>query len=461
MGVAMGLLDFHLSTLRSVPFYSFFIVIQLAFCAFHLFRLNILTAIFGAANTFLFLVAIVFEVFSKDFPFNPVLTSSVFTQYNRTIAINSILVGLSIFYIIVACRLTLGKPEWKSLNAVEKTTLRRMILLLIFLGGFLMFITTPIGSVLETRYAVGQKEGLINSGGLDMLGVIFLQGVLLIVFLLDRIKSRFSKLMFWSAVLMVIQFRLLKGDREILVALFIMYFFLYMITTKHALWKRIGTIAASFVITYLGILFWGNLRANLSTEGTAVALKDAQADIFTTKQDEASRGVVFLNRIDLLPQSYWHLLHSVDLYETGTRLNGQSFKDLPLQMLPKPLTDLVGYERPLNDAWLLAKYRLHMGGIYMLATGYWNYGLWGVAFIAAFTAFFCTWMESWYRRQKPFLWFFYLGFLGGIVNAIFYGWQPLFKSIEIAVLFAFLFKYAFIFYKQHLSRQKFMLSIPA
>ena len=452
-GVVLSIHDAQILILRPVSIYLIFIAAQAAFCALHFFRLNILTAMFGAANTFLFLVAVLFEIFARDYTFNWVQAFSVFTLKNRTLALNSILLGLSLFYLIAAWRLPLSKLEWKPLNLLEKATLRRIAWILLALGGGLMFITTPVGTVLETRYAVGQQEGLVNSGGLDLLGMIMLQGVLLAAFVLDGVKSKHTRILFVAALLMLIQFRLLKGDREVLVAFFLMFFFLYMATTRHGFWKRLRVLSIGVTITYFSIIFWGALRNTISTQGAVAAFEVAQGDLLSAQKDDANSGVAFLNRIDLLPQSYWHLLHCIDLYESGTRLDGQSFRDLPAQMLPKPLTDLVGYERPLNDAWLLAKYRLHLGGIYMLATGYWNYGLLGVGIISVIMGFFCSWMERWYRRQPPYLWFFYLGFLGGIVNAIFYGWQPLFKNIQIAVLFAFLCKYAFIFYKQHLAEK--------
>jgi hypothetical protein len=145
--------------------------------------------------------------------------------------------------------------------------------------------------------------------------------------------------------------------------------------------------------------------------------------------------------VTLLPQSYWHLLHTIDLYHSNVSLEGITFVDLILQSVPGFICDWFGFERPLNGAWRLSQYRIHGGGMYVIAEGFWNFGLFGALIIALGLAILVRYLEIWYRKQETLIACAYFAFLGTFGFSVFYGLQPLVRAFQVALISALIMKY--------------------
>jgi hypothetical protein len=144
-------------------------------------------------------------------------------------------------------------------------------------------------------------------------------------------------------------------------------------------------------------------------------------------------------RVDLLPQSYWHLLHTIDLYQMGFALHGRSFLYLIPQSVPQFITDFFGYVRPDSGPVLLMNYRPHGGGLFVIGEGFWNFGLVGSLMVAGALAFIAAKLEAWFRKKEPLIACTYFAFLGTFAYGMFYGLQTLVKGLEIALIMTMVF----------------------
>jgi hypothetical protein len=142
----------------------------------------------------------------------------------------------------------------------------------------------------------------------------------------------------------------------------------------------------------------------------------------------------------MLPQSYWHLLHTIDLYESGVRLDGASFADLLPQSIPEVVANAVGYQRPPSGPVRLFEYRVHGGGMFIIGEGYWNFGLVGAMLVGLASALLAVKLEAWFRRQDPIVVCSYFATIGTVGFGVYYGLQTFVKSIEIALVLGLVMK---------------------
>jgi hypothetical protein len=113
--------------------------------------------------------------------------------------------------------------------------------------------------------------------------------------------------------------------------------------------------------------------------------------------------------------------------------------------MPAFVADAIGFERPLNTAWLLGHYRAHGGGMFIVAEGYWNFGFFGAGLIAAFISVTTITAEHWIRKQKPIMIGIYLALMGSCGFGLFYGLQGLARALEILIALALLLRLGFRF----------------
>jgi hypothetical protein len=159
-------------------------------------------------------------------------------------------------------------------------------------------------------------------------------------------------------------------------------------------------------------------------------------------------------KIQLLPQAYWHLLEAEYLVENGLSAHGATVYPLLAESIPASIARLIQYRRPLNSAWLLGQYGISSeGGMYVVAEGYWNFGLPGALGLAAILALIAVGLEKWFRSREPLLAGVYLAFIGNLGNGFFYGLQPLARALEMTVVLALLLRWAMARYRSGRSGQ--------
>jgi hypothetical protein len=197
--------------------------------------------------------------------------------------------------------------------------------------------------------------------------------------------------------------------------------------------SRMITLMAVAVIGGSGLFIvqiWPSVRGHAAGSGLISAVID-NADVFTSPGGD--RGIMGVTR---LPQMVWNVLDTVDLYNQGIQRRGQTYVNLIGQQVPKPVAAAVGYERPVSEPLILAQYRSHGGAIYPLAEAYWNFGLLGVAGVAAVIGVFFGLVENWFRRLP--LAFAYIYFTGVLIGFASFGsgTQAFVRIMEVVVLLA-------------------------
>jgi hypothetical protein len=153
-----------------------------------------------------------------------------------------------------------------------------------------------------------------------------------------------------------------------------------------------------FGIIYLA-LFWYlyqsftyvrfNLAASGDPPGVVLMASLEKAVPFLAQEESATfvtnqtSDLIDLNDFPMVGQSIFHMLYTIDLVRRGDALPGTTFLNLIPQAVPEFIANIMDFERPPNDNWLLAKYYRHGGGFLAIANAYWNGGM---VVMAGFTA---------------------------------------------------------------------------
>lgn len=220
-------------------------------------------------------------------------------------------------------------------------------------------------------------------------------------------------------------FKLLRGSRSTAFGFLILLALLYFTLSKSK-WK--GWIIASMIPAALMFLLgWAHVRGHAAEIGVGRALLEGSSStIRDIQQGDATN-------LDRFPKITWDMLETTYLYESGVRRNGETYWNLIPQTLPSFVAEMIGYERPLSEPWILAYYFPHGGGIFTVAEAYWNFGLAGVIGFAWALGWICIWAERFYRSLPPV---FAYGYYGAVVisaeNAL-TGIQTFVRGLEIAL----------------------------
>jgi hypothetical protein len=138
--------------------------------------------------------------------------------------------------------------------------------------------------------------------------------------------------------------------------------------------------------------------------------------------------------VQRLPQVTWNLFDTINLYEAGVRRNGETYFNLFPQAIPKPIAEFIGFERPLAEPRILARYVRHGGAIYPVAEAYWNFGIWGIASLGLVMAVLITWLERLFRRLPIIYTYIYFGGIMLFPGSFFAGTQALARVFEAMLL---------------------------
>ena len=422
------------SRLPASPYLAFGLV-QLVAVATQINRRNLLTAVFGLCLTLMLLMAADIEL-APHLAYNGYLTSAVYTPRLIALAYSVLLCTSSVYHLLTLWFVPHRQWRWRSPDRIEQRLADRLRWVFLVGGTVMVVITVPGSPITDAPYASAlsvQQAGMAAEiSGLSLLGIFLLSFAIVAAVRAKGYASLQFKLSTAYVIALVAYFRLLRGDRGGSLGVFITLAFVFYMSSKKPKWQKNLTMLLSAVLLFGFLQVWAAVRAEAHASG-----------VWTSMATNLSAAYPDLSHpldIQLLPQSYWHLLHTIDLYTSGISLNGRTVPDLVLQSIPSFIADAFHYERPLNGAWLLASYRINSGGIYVIAEGFWNFGMVGALVVAVFLATLAIKLEAWYRNQHPVLASTYFAFLGTFGFGLFYGVQPLVKSLEVALVIAWFFK---------------------
>lgn len=437
-----------------LPTYAYlaFGLVQLFPIILNFTRRNFLTAVFGICLTGILLLATAIE-YTPEPNFDAVMTATSYTPNLIERAYHALLFASSIFHLLTVKLIPKQSWVWTPPDEIEQQFARKAIMIFLPVGILFTYLTVRGSSITEAAYASPEynlSSGLVGSAGIELLSMFLLVFTLVSAVRAWGYESRNFKLTALLVIAVVIYFRVLRGDRAASLGAFTTLALIYYIYSRHTKIAKGVLLTSTAGLLYLFYELWGYVRANAALEGFTTAVVNGLHNGIVEKLfgSEFEPGFNPLN-ITLLPQSYWHLLHTIDLYDSGISLDGTSFIDLIPQSIPGVVSDLIGFERPLNGAWRLAEYRVHGGGMYIVAEGFWNYGLLGAGVIALMLAGMAILLENWHRRQEPLLYCTYFAFLGTFGFGVFYGLQSLVKAFEVAFVISLLMSYALRRYRLH------------
>jgi hypothetical protein len=86
--------------------------------------------------------------------------------------------------------------------------------------------------------------------------------------------------------------------------------------------------------------------------------------------------------------------------------------------------------------------------MFIIAEGYWNFGMLGALLVSTAAAFLALKLEEWFRRQEAIVVCTYFATIGTVGFGTYYGLQTFVKSIEIALVLALAMKLALAYMRK-------------
>ena len=423
----------------STNVYAVMAGVQLAAIVLHLRGSRFLSAVFGFAMTLIFIIAVLVE-WTPDLHFRSVFSENVYQPTVIAGAYHALLLSTSLFYALTLHFLPSRRWLWGTPDPVERQLARKLLRFGIVLTPIAFLLSQGAGLITSGAYSIvtAQTDALITSPGFSLLAIYLVVVTMIAAGRLYELHDlRFMRVVIFCGFL-VFFFHMMRGDRGTALVFFATVGVLYFQKSSGSLPRRCCMLLGCTLALFLLFETWGHVRVHASEMGLLASIVDGwQTEIIGAAKD----GFDPLD-ITLLPQSYWHLLHGVDLYDTGQGLDGYTIYGLIPQAVPSAIANAVGLERPLNSAWLLGEYgRVSGGGMFIIGEGYWNFGLAGAGLVAGWTAVCCIAFERWVEKHPPLLSAAYFGYLGTFGFSIYYGLQPNFRALQISVVIALFMRY--------------------
>jgi len=225
-------------------------------------------------------------------------------------------------------------------------------------------------------------------------------------------------------LLSIVYFRILRGERASVVGFAAFFAVLYYMLSSSR-YKGL-VVGLSCLLTFAFIRVWVVARWEASFLGLFGSLELGLTEFWDWVA--AAKGA------DRVSESFWYMLHVVNLYEGGIRRNGITYLNLIPQMVPAAIADAIGYVRPLAEPWVLAGYVEHGGGIHMTAEAYWNFGLTGMVVVPFVLGWMLIGVEKLYRRLEAIFVYGYFGIIVLNLAALTVGVQSFVRGVEIGLL---------------------------
>ena len=404
-------------------------------------RQAFLSVAYGTVLSFVLTLACWIDV-TTDLQFDSSMSANVFVPELTDRAIAVLVVAASVFY--ASAGYLLARPGSAPVGSGTPCILegKRIVWILAILGVLLLGLTTPSSLITVSPYSTPESEaasGPISAGFLSF-SAAFLLLAALSASVDFRDVSRFERqLLFLVGSAAVVYFRLLRGDRGCFVTWVFASAILWFARSQRTTLAKVGRLSIAGILLFATMEIWGYIRGEAARVGMMGAL--AQGSEIRVGKLQTDSGELNPMNITLFPQSYWQLLHTVDLQDSGVSLNWSSFKDFPVQRIPLILADYFGLDRPLHVAWRLAQYRTHGGGMFVVAEGYWNGGLAGVMAIVLCLSVLAALWDRGFMGARGLSVGIYYGLVGTSITGLTYGFQGFVRATEIALFLALVLRF--------------------
>lgn len=446
-GFAVAMVNYVMATRLPSSAYLAFAVLQLAVVTIQVLRRNLLAGTMGICLTLILLVAALIERAPyKDF--SPTFTASVYRHDTVAMSYAVLLASTCLYHAITLWFVPRQPWVWPPADRAERSFGKVTTWPFLVVGTILLVLTVPGDFIANVSYGTSayfRDAGVAaGKGGLSLLASVFITFAIVAASRLygfHSLRFRFTAVISLAAM---VYFRLSRGSRSGAIGLFATVAFLYYMNSKLRPWKRVAVLlGASFVL-----LFFFNMLADVRATAHRVGFERAIDSSVSSSGSLINHPM----KVNLLPQMYWHLLHCVDLYQMNVRLDGRTFFDLIPEAIPQDISDFFHIQRPLSAAWRLAGYRIHGGGMFVIAEGYWNFGMQGALCVALVLALIAAKLEHWFRVQEPILSCSYFGFLGTFGFGIYYGLQGFMRAFELSLVLALALKFLMKSYRRRFGR---------
>ncbi|MBV9303339.1 MAG: hypothetical protein JOY62_03680 [Acidobacteriaceae bacterium] len=387
-------------------------------------------AIFGFAQTAVLGIALAIQC-AESLNFDAIYTPAVYTPHLVNTAFAVLLSCSSIYYGLVCWLAPKQTWVWRAPDKGE-IAFAKLVRNLSLPAGILLLALTSLGiDIRQVAYGAQDSQGnpIVQSSGLQLIALFLLAFALVSTARVFRLRSFQFIIVATIVVSCIAYFLTMHGDRSGTLVILTTLGFLFWFDAKNKTATKCLVLLIYCAAVFEFYQLWAFVRWNAVFYGLVGAIQE----YFNTSSNSASRGAFDPLAVQLLPQSYWQLLHSIDLYQNGVALGLRRFFDLIPQSIPQFISDYFGYERPINGAWLLSQYRITSGGFFVIAEAYWNSGVWGSLATSAALAGIAIGLERWYRRQSPLFSMTYLPIAGSFGFMLFYGMQPLVKALEVSL----------------------------
>lgn len=377
--------------------------------------------------------------------FNPAFLSPSLTGLANRI----LLLSGNLYYVIIILLAPRSVWKWKAPDIGERSAARLVVGPALLSGIILSFLTRQGGLITSVAYPYNSHAdpGVLSSiSGLELLAPFLLSFAIVAACRAYGFSTWRFRWTVAAALAAVVYFSLLRGNRAGIVFVVTTTLFLFYLCSKTSRLKKSLVLVVTALSTFALLQVWASARNTAASTGLWPAMVEGWHSTIEpmTKHFDPLQ-------VQMLPQSYWHLLDVEYLVENGGSAHGATVYGLFAQSVPGFVARAIHFERPINSAWLIGRYGLTSGGgMYVIAEGYWNFGMLGALGMAVALALIAAGFERWLRRQEPLMACVYFAFLGSLGFGMFYGLQPFARALEIAVALAIFARVAMSFYRRSL-----------
>jgi hypothetical protein len=429
---AILLLDYLSSGILFEPIYWILLIGQIGLIGYFGYRTLFLVAIIGFVMWVVFFIGIIIP-YDPNFWYGTHFQEFVHTKKNAVTVMSSLGLAANIYWLSILLFVrrsdlnnSMANVNKEQLFSSNINTNAYVFWLLLF--GIIVVIVTAEGWVLFAPYPENKELwGFLDSGGVAILAPLCFIGAYFLVGQF-QVKTIIRLITYIALVIAAIHY-LLAGDRGTFLTIYVGVLTIYWLAqSRRSQVKALFLIMLCIFMVYF-LIHWGNVRVYAYEEGLIHAI----FQIYPSRYS----GDFSVADITLIPASFGHYLHAVDLYNQGVRLQGETFVALVPQSIPSFVANWIDYERPLNSAWRLAEYRINGGGMYIFAEAFWNFGFIGPIILSLSLAIMAIAIERFYSRRRNVAKFLYFGFVSTFSFTAFYGMLPMTRSIQIMLIAMF------------------------
>jgi hypothetical protein len=328
------------------------------------------------------------------------------------------------------------------------TLMAPLFLVILFFAVVFSWLSTPPETIFEAAYSLEQSASVSES--INFPAAYVLSYLLLIILVVDaeRERSRSRRLAKLAAVgvavaYIVVALQVLRGNREsagLIVALTALYLTSRVgvasgtpvrVVTRRRMLRLLLPLSA-FVVAFIAL---GAIRGMMAGASAATEVLTA-SEIFELGLAHNTWSAVLWTNLSLA----WEYREAGVAYKYG-----QTYLDYLLSLPPGFLTQLLGFERPL-ESWQGIGWEdaagVSSGGLHPVVAPFRNFGAYGVLLVLMLYGFLIARVEQ--KSESGSLWarMLWAAVFSAGFNWFWYGDMPFIRALMFAVILYFLYRVA-------------------